>query len=922
MTSGKRSRGAGWGIADRLIRTKIAVPSISLGLLDRDISCRAEEVLARTLSVLAAPGGYGKTTTLAQWAHRLARAGVVSAWLSLDEHDADPVTFLAYIAGSIEQGGGPVPPGFMHRLDTDAASPEAMLAVLVNTLMADGRPVALFLDDLHLLPDGPIVALLQRLLQTAPANLHVVVASRERPAGLLSRRRLRDEVLELSVDDLRLSGEEIAGFLEQTGLERPRGDGLAVLQASSEGWIAGLKLATSGKGQRYEDVLRTLRARRGGVAEFFAHDVIAHQPEAVQEFLVKTAVLDRFSSDMASHVTGLQDARSIIRRIEEAGLFIFSLDEHGEWFRYHHLFSEFLVGELRTRYPALEKTLHLRASRWLCRQGLVEEAFHHALKGNDTFEAAAMLDVFGANVLCEGRLTPLRTMADKLPDHVLAQFPRLVLTKAWWHIIHWRFDEAQPLLKTAEEAVERKRREGAEPESSLIELDWMLLHRKMLYARFRDRLFDVRSYCDQMLSGPTIHDPDVLGVIYDTLIHVDTDQFDFSRINYLERKTTELLEQRNRTYIKIWHKATMARARLLEGDTRAAIVACNEGLRFAEELAPGGGDFASIPGLILAETHYQRNEIDEARVLCERHWAAASQVGFPEQLISAVLVRSRILRLDGKEAQARRLVEEGTREGQARGFDRLRIYMSCELLGEAIRQGDLEAAREMFSRIAPPEDRAAMLPRHKADVRRERQAMMWTRLALAEGRLADVRLVAQNWRDFSLRAGACLSLIRWNVMLALAHLRDGDDRAAVRDLRKALGKAHRGRYIRQFLDAGAPIAELLRRLVEACPGDPNPEIVFAREILGMDPPEDSGRVISLAPREHAGATGGVHGALGARELELLQFISSGLSNREIGEVMGMTEGTVKWYLQQVYDKLGVRRRHLALDKARRLGLVA
>jgi LuxR family maltose regulon positive regulatory protein len=906
-------------MADWIIRTKIAAPSIGLRLMERKVSCRAEDVLGGALSIVAAPGGYGKTTTLVQWARRLAGAGVVTAWLSLDEYDVDPIVFLTYVAASIAEAGGPVPDGLVRLLDTESARPDALLAMLINALMDDGRKVVLFLDDLHLVPEGPVVALLHRLLQTAPANFHVVIASRERPAGLIGRRRLRADVLELSLEDLRLSGEEIADFLSQAGLERPTGEALAAFQSSTEGWIAGLKLAASSKSQRQGDVLGALHGRCVGVSEFFAHDVIGRQPEQVQEFLVKTAILSRFSADLATQVTGVADADAIIGRLEKSGLFIFSLDETREWFRYHHLFSEFLAIELRARYPDLERPLHLRASAWLRSHGLFEEAFHHALKADDAFEAASILDGFCTDILCEGRFASLQSMADKLPDHVRAQFPRLLLTRAWSHIIHWRFDLAYPLLTAAEDTIARRICAGTKADADLIELDWMLQHRKMLYARFQDRLHEVRTYCDQMLSSRAVNDPDVLGVIYDTLIHVDTDRFDFSRVDHLERRTTDYLEQRNRTYLKIWHKATMARARLLEGDTRTAILVCHEGLRFAEEIAPGGNDLSPIPGLILAEVHYERNEIEAARVMCDRYGAAAAKTGFPEQLISALLVRSRILRLDGAEAEARRLVEFGIREGQARGFERLRVWMACERLDDALRQGDLDAARGVCARIALPYDRSAILPRGNVDTLRERQAIMWVRLALAEGRVADARLVTQGWRDYAQRAGAGLSLIRWNIALAVAHLRDGDDRAAVRDLRRALRQACHGRYIRQFLDAGAPIDALLHRIVDACPDHPHAEIAFAREILGIDQPE-AGRHVALHLRE--GDADGIQGALGARELELLQFVSSGLSNRGIGEVMGMTEGTVKWYLQQVYDKLGVRRRHLALDKARRLGLVA
>ncbi|MEM8985081.1 MAG: LuxR C-terminal-related transcriptional regulator, partial [Pseudomonadota bacterium] len=615
------------------------------------------------------------------------------------------------------------------------------------------------------------------------------------------------------------------------------------------------------------------------------------------------------------------NTKEIINSLRDAGLFIFSLNPESGWFRYHHLFSNFLRGVLQFRFPEYESRLHIQASDWFWNKGFIQEAFTHALKGNDESRAAKILDTHCAQILNEGRPAQLLKMSEHLTNNAIQDFPNLALTKAWALIVHWRFEQAQLFINIAEDAISRQRKQHEGADGYFSKLYWKLLHVKMLYARFRDQLDEVRSHCNQLLSEHNIDEPDVLGVAYDTLIHVETDQFDFSRINYLERKTLHLLEERDRTYIMIWHKATIGRARLLEGDSQAAIAACEQGIASAQALGAELSHFASIPGLVLAETHYLRNEIEDARTLCDRYWSNFSQIGFPEQVISAILVRSRILRIDNKVDEANALVMEGMRQGDAQRFGRLQRYMAYELIGDALSNGKLRTARDIFDKHVSSNSNT-FSPGKNANGSSDRKALAWTRLALAEGEYAAARKTAMRWRDFTFQAGACLSMTRWNILLSVIALRDGDERAALRHLRDAVRAARPGRYIQPFLKEGQPIQELLTHLHAASATSSAAEREFTANVLNAFPGQGAPHANKdETPQPAQSIEGHVYGAIADRELEILNCLASGLSNREIGDILGMTEGTVKWHLQQIYNKLGVRRRQLALNKAMRLGLI-
>ena len=224
----------------------------------------------------------------------------------------------------------------------------------------------MFIDDFHLLGDDAVAAI-GELLEQSPDCLHCYIASRTTPKLPLGRARAMDAVVEIDAQALKFSLQETREFLDQNTSEAIQDETLAGLVAGTEGWITGLKLASLAmrRGIAPDKLIGTVNGRNRTVAEYFSEEVLSPQNNAIRDFMIKTCILERFCPELCNAVTGNDNARAMINEVEAKGLFLFQLDEERQWYRYHHLFANFLARQLGESDPGLKKQLHLRASRWL-----------------------------------------------------------------------------------------------------------------------------------------------------------------------------------------------------------------------------------------------------------------------------------------------------------------------------------------------------------------------------------------------------------------------------------------------------------------------------------------------------------------------------------------------------------------------------
>jgi LuxR family maltose regulon positive regulatory protein len=446
-----------------LIATKMFVPRIRSDLVARP---RLYERLRRSaqsrLTLIAGPAGFGKTTLVAGWladAHQ--KAGAV-AWVSLDASDDDPERFWRYVVTALDSA---LPGGVADTLEHSGAVPmvtERIVAELVNELAAADAEVWLVLDDYHTVSSPEVHDGVAFLLDHVSTRLHVVLITRADPDLPLARWRVSDELVEIRAADLRFTTDEASTFLNgASGLNLSVTDVDALAQRT-EGWVAALQLAAlSLKGRdKPSDFIARFAGNDKYVVEYLVDEVLAHLDEDVREFLLSSAVLERLTGPLCDAVTGRDDGQSTLETLERAGLFLFPLDNHREWYRYHHLFLDVLRARLQQERGEAVSLLHQSASRWYEDRGDVEDAVRHALDARSFGRAARLMETALPGMRRNRQDSLLMGWLRALPDEAVRLSPVLSVFYGWMLMmtgdlgrVEARLDDATHALATAPEEV-------------------------------------------------------------------------------------------------------------------------------------------------------------------------------------------------------------------------------------------------------------------------------------------------------------------------------------------------------------------------------------------------------------------------------------------------------------------------------------
>lgn len=417
--------------APDLVLTKLHPPAVPAEVVGRDRLLDLLSGAADRLTVVACPAGSGKTTLLADWRRREASVRPV-AWLSLDEGDRDAIVLWAHVIAALDQAA----PGLAAAAGAErlAAAPlvETALPRLVNALVA-ASPIALILDDFHRLGPGPAHDSVAWFVEHAPASVQIVVASRTDPGLPLGTLRARRRLLEVRTDALAFTELEAATFLNDgLGLDLEPED-VALLVARTEGWPAGLYLAAlvlEGAPDR-----RALVAQFDGtsahVVDFLGAEVLAAAPPDLQDFMVRTSVLERLCAPLCDAVLQTDGSADALERLARTNLFLIPLDDRRAWFRFHHLFAQILRRELDRRERRLAPELHRRAAAWHAASGTPDEAIHHAVAAGAYADASALIAEHWNAYANAGRTASVVDWLELIPEEVLQADAQSLVVRAW-----------------------------------------------------------------------------------------------------------------------------------------------------------------------------------------------------------------------------------------------------------------------------------------------------------------------------------------------------------------------------------------------------------------------------------------------------------------------------------------------------------
>ncbi len=911
---------SGWSEADVVVRTRLSPPTRAAGAVYRHrLDHHDEDFRRRAVTLVKAPAGYGKSSLLAQWFEQLRQSDAAAGWLSLDPTPDDLMGFVRHLVAALQRAR----PEFGRKLDLffgAAARPSVagVTTTLANTLAAVDEDLFLFIDDFHLATDADVAAAMRALLERPPANVHFLLSSRHSLPFSLSRLRAKGAVAEIDSRELRFDNQEAAEFLRTSGHGALSLKDIETLVSQTEGWPAGIQLAAILLAQDRDraTLFSLLAGRHRHLCEYLTDDVIDRLPPDTVEFLAQTSILSRLCADLCDAVTGGRDARRRIDDLERQSLFLFSLDGERLWYRYHHLFASILRRRLAEQDPAIEQALHRRASDWFGRNGLVDEAFGHALDAGDTARAAGLLDEWCDRLLYNGRLPTVLRWADRLPVEALRPYPRVRLQAAFSHILEWRFAAAARIIAEVEADLAQGLAHSGATGRAALDVRHIVSHRKLMLFHFQDDTPNTERIIHEMISDFPDIDPYLRGNLETCLIYARREKYRLNNVERMDVNARDYYEKAGSLFVAVWHEAVLGPTYYLSGDTPMAVRSLETSMHTAARIDGEVSSLVAMPALLLADILTERNECERAAELIRIYGPEGEKQGFVDHLIAFFVTRVRLAQRAGDAEAANAAIREGGLSATRHGFARLENHMLHEEMRRAVADGDPASVRRLEAALAERRIEPALNPGPHTTTRDEPLAMAHCRAQTALGGLSEATRVARRWIAFANGRGALKTEVRMLVLLAVALAQDGREGEAMRSLREAVKKAARPRFIRSFLDEGPVVDQLLRSLFAGADAELGPTTAFGLELIRAFA-EEGGEPAS-APASDADA--GLPEPLNLRESEVIKLVSMGLSNREIGARLGMTEGSVKWYLQGVFAKLNVRRRSMAVLKARKFGL--
>ena len=439
------------GTAEVVIMTKLFRPSLRQHTVARK---RLHDLLrlggTLPLTLLVAPAGWGKSTLVAEW---LAHDGITAGWVSLDGGDSDPTRFWRYLLLAADQAGSAAGAAALSRLD--AAGSDVLRDVLpafVNALVCANAPLVLVLDDYHLVTSAQVHASVAMLLDRSPPQLHLVLITRADPELPLSRLRVHGDLAELRAGDLRFSAAEALDFFSgRPGPQLSEHDVLRLL-ARTEGWAAGLQLASLRLRDQADPAafIDRFTGADWQIVSYLGEEVLASQSPEVREFLLATSVLNRMCAPLCDALTGRSDGAELLSEIHRANLFVIPLDDERRWFRYHHLFGGLLRHELARTSPERPPVLHRRAARWYSEHGDATEAIGHAFASGDDALSGRLVAAYWLRTFNTGQLETVRTWLDALPAELVATDASLAAARVLLALDTGHLEEVSGALDVAE----------------------------------------------------------------------------------------------------------------------------------------------------------------------------------------------------------------------------------------------------------------------------------------------------------------------------------------------------------------------------------------------------------------------------------------------------------------------------------------
>ena len=873
----------------------MTVAPATTGLIDRgELLAALDRAAERQVTVISAPAGSGKTCLLRAWATRPGAPRLAIVQVNRDEHDAQ--TFWLAVLRAVRQAADA-----SGRAESPVGTPDGGARALADRVLAEvddaGGDLTVVIDDLHELKSSEALAELAGLLTSLPSGVHAILATRRDLRLDLHRLRLVGELAEIRAADLRFSDEEARRLLDIAGV-RLSDAGLGVLQRRTEGWAAGLRLAVISLAGRSdpERFVAEFSGTDRTVAEYLLAEMLDRQPHDVRQLLLRTSLLDRFNGELADLLTGHPGSERNLLDLEDANAFVVSLDPQRTWFRYHHLFADLLRLELRRTLPEEVPELHRRAADWFLQHGEVVDAIRHTQAAGDWSAAARLLADHSFGLTLDGQAQTIEALLRAFPPGADGDSSELAIAHATTDLAQGRLDEATAHLAVAESHA------GTTPSGRGRRLRVAIAALKLSLARRRGSLAGVleqAAFLTSPLAGQSDEDIALdndlraVGLMNLGIIEAWSLGTEDAERHLLEGAA--LARENGHPYLEVSCLAQLAFASKIHrlATTRRR---CSDAIVRAEQLGWGAEPILAPAFVVGAGAMALAGDFDGAQRSLERATRVLRSDGGPGITLLLRIGEGMLHAGRGHlpEAVAAFEAAENLRS-QLEGPHVLANQVTGWLVVTQARMGRTGEARAALASLDP--DRA-----DAGEIRNGRAAV-----SLADGEPAAALAVLTGVLDGTAPVIGYLAVVEAHLLSARAHRELGDRRAANSAVESALSLAEPDGVVLPFAMTG------VRELLEDLPRHETAHTALLGDILdvlrGSSVPAEDGSV--LAAEE-----------LSPTELRVLRYLPTNLSRPEIAGELSVSVNTVNTHIRNIYAKLQAPNRSAAVQRARRLRLLA
>lgn len=833
--------------------------------LNEGLSCRA--------TFITAPAGYGKTTLVSDWARQLS---LPAGWLSLDDKDNDPVRFWNHVVEAMEQAWGPLSDVFHAASATLSPGQfEPFLVALLNELnrlCGVREPFVLVLDDWHVIADPGILASVAYLLEYLPASVHICFSGRTAAGFVRARWISRGWIREISAKQLSFDLQETEVFFQATEKREMPREWLERALVKTEGWVTGLKLvALASRDKSWPEALRDVESGPAAVEQFLFEEAFEALDEPTRRFLLDVSILQRMNGSLCDAVSGKNGADKLTE-LAERNLFLISLDENKEWFRFHHLFGEFLLKELKRREPERVSLLFHAAAAWCESQNLLEEAVDYYLAGACYPEAIRLLERM-KSMMIRREFSTMKLWLSAIPEALLLRHPYLYFSYIYSLLWGQEPELAESHLQLAEQHYEADSAGWSREE--------------------RDRY---------------------LGYLY-YIRNFKATQFDMDMIKGLEYVRLSLQYSPNGTDLifaspqiplspSVYRSYNGKRGKHLPRGLADSFF-----LSMIEFMEPMGLHDSVV--VCYGELLYERDELEQAEAYLKRALQDQNEKLFqPEKVyVPASLFLSRISRARQELSEAESWLKSAALRAAGDGAKAALILLEAEMAMLRLDSGDLTQAVEW-------RDRYKLTSDDPVSVYQLFVYIALVRVLMETQNLQEAWALSERLLPIAVKGHRPMEALEIQVLQAMMLQAAEKPQQALLKLEEALKFAQPDEYIRVFADKGKRAAELLAVYVEQrqkgnLRDKDAPSLAFVRNILSAFA-EFTG-----AESPHSGRSA-LETLLTPREQAIFRCMEAGLDNPAIVEELGIGMGTLKAHINHIYGKLQVKNRVEALKRGQEM----